>query len=105
MLWPGAGLPRSRKFDVGSAPGAKSLNNRAAMLFGRVCSTKRRNSGVSTENSDPRAPDCRSPSYDEKKNTRLRTMGPPIEYPNWFLLNAGTDVSNTFFAESLSFWK
>ena len=69
---PGAGLPRSRKFGVGSTAGAKSRSSWAAMLFGRVCRTKLRNSGVSTVNVDPRAPAWRRPSYDVKKNSRLR---------------------------------
>ena len=53
-LCPGTGLPRSRKFEVGSPPGAKSRNSLAAMLSGRVCRTKSRNAGVSTVNDDPR---------------------------------------------------
>ena len=56
-LAPGAGLPRSRKADVGSTAGAKSRRRSAAMLFGFLASTKFRNSGVSTVNVEPRAPD------------------------------------------------
>ena len=53
-------------------PGAKSRSSCAAMLFGRVCRTKLRNSGVSTVKVEPRAPDCRRPSYEVKKNSWLR---------------------------------